>query len=204
MIYTKESFPALASQPARLYTWFIRLFFAFWFGLLEIALCFFPSPLFMLKAEISFGKIAFLMVYYSIIIWITWKAFQSLKKDKGSRTITKILVDQQGIHYCKLDGSVDAVLYAALEKTDDSGRKDVCVKVEPGRYTKYFLCVIHSGRERNIIFNSLNIFFNFYVKNQNALRIRFLQGIKIFRPDLAIDPCIYSEYCIDPQTFEFQ
>ena len=31
-----------------------------------------------------------------------------------------------------------------------------------------------------------------------------MHGIKIFRPDLVIDSEIYSEYCIDPETFEFQ
>lgn len=31
----------------------------------------------------------------------------------------------------------------------------------------------------------------------------FLQGVTLFRPDLEIEPSVYKEYFINPETFEF-
>ena len=41
------------------------------------------------------------------------------------------------------------------------------------------------------------------IKNKHLLYVHFINGIRTFRPDLKIDPIVYSDYCIDEKTLQY-
>lgn len=202
MIYTKNNFPEIASRPNWFLTWTIRIVLIFLSGLLVLA--FFATPVLLYRDESIYGPGAFVffVFYYPFIIGMSVLLIKTIKRNKP-KAGRKITVDHKGIHYERLDGMTDSILYTQLERTKTSGTGDVFVRYVGIRYKQTLLTAMLKGIETTIAFDKIDMAYSYYVANKRELRSHFIQGVHIFRPDLSISPVVYSDFYIDKVTYEF-
>lgn len=110
------------------------------------------------------------------------------------------MVDDQGIHYEKADGTTDEVLYSRIRNLNLSDTYDVQLT---SQNKTYLIAVFTDTGYEKINFNNLDPGLSYYPRNKRALRAGFIQRIRHFRPELKVDPRIYEEFCIHPETFQF-
>lgn len=91
------------------------------------------------------------------------------------------------------------MLYSQLKKSGDRYTADVHSK-KIRLYGERMLFVHLKHGKEAIYFNHTDAFSG----NSGDLRVHFLQGIHLFRPDLRISPEVYSEFFINPETFAFE
>src|SRR5690606_23727209 len=207
-VFTKDNFPEIKSEPNWFWTWCIRIVFFPLFG--SLVLCFYITPvLFYVDDMIEGGQLfAFGIIYYPIVIWLSYIAVRYLKhiKSKAARHIT---VNREGIFYDQIDGTVESLLYSQLEKSsDDFNIYDIFIgsnRVYTGTttYSQTFLKVFLKGNEQKVRFFHPDVAYSYYARNSRLLRSHFIQGVTLFRPDLRIAPHVYSEFSIHPETFDF-
>lgn len=207
-VFTKDNFPEIKSEPNWFWTWCIRIMFFPLFGLL--VLFFYITPvLFYVDDTIEGGQFfAFGIIYYPIVIWLSYIAVRHLKRIK-SRAVRHITVNREGIFYEQLDGTVESLLYSQLEvSSDDMIVYDIFIDsnlVYTGNsmISQRFLKVFLQGNEQEVRPFHPGVVYSYYAGNSRTLRSHFIQGITLFRPDLRIAPNVYSEFSIHPETFEF-
>ncbi|KPE50093.1 hypothetical protein AOB46_16770 [Chryseobacterium indologenes] len=150
-------------------------------------------------AESSIVFIVFTIIYY--LIWGTGLFFLSRHIKRNAKSAVKrIVVDDQGIHYEKADGTTDEVLYSRIRNLNLQDTYDV--QMATWNKTRVIAVFTEKGYEK-INFNNLDPGLSYYPKNKRALRAGFIQRTRYFRPDLKVDPLIYDEFCIHPETFQF-
>lgn len=191
----RKGFPVLVSRPNWTMTWLIRIFAGAFLLSLLIILSIFP----LLFAEWSIVFIAGATIYY--FIWGTGLFFLSrhIKRNAENR-IKRIVVDDQGIHYEKADGTTDEVLYSRIRNLNLPDTYDVQLT---SQNKTYLIAVFTDTGYEKINFNNLDPALSYSLKNSRALRAGFIQRIRHFRSDLKVDPRIYGEFCIHPETFQF-
>ncbi|MGN7866704.1 hypothetical protein [Chryseobacterium sp. 22458] len=190
----KEFLP-LASKPGWIMTWLIRIF-----GIAILLL------IFLILAVLPFlicEKVAVLVVaailYYPVWAVAMYRFFRFMKKGR-EEAVVKILVDDKGIHYKKLNGSTDDILYSQLGRSYLSDDYDVHLT----QITKTMVLTVGvNGNTTKILFDSIDPGYSYYTQNSRALRARFIEGIVRFRPDLKIDPLVFEEFSIHPEKFTF-
>jgi len=207
-VFTKDNFPEIKSEPNWFWTWCIRIIFSFLFG--SLVLLFYITPfLFYIDGTIEGGQLfAFGIIYYPIMIWLSYIAIRYLKRIK-SKAVRHIGVNREGIFYDQMDGAVESLLYNQLEvSSDDMIAYDVFIGsnlVHTGTttYSQTFLKVFLKGNQQKVRFFHPDVVYSYYAGNSPLLRSHFIQGITLFRPDLRIAPNVYSEFSIHPKTFDF-
>ncbi|WP_060873519.1 hypothetical protein [Myroides odoratus] len=198
---TKNNFPELRSVPNWFLTWLNRIFIVVIFGLLFIA--FYAIPiLFHVDGTVNAEEISiFSLFYYPLIIWLSYLGLRHFKKSLRN-TIAHIIVNKEGVSYIKSNGSVELISYKQLSRSNNSAVIvwDVFTK-KLNRYGPMELKVFCDGQPKTVYFSTH--VYNYYSGNRHLLRRHFIQGIKLFRPDLNIAPYVYSEFYINPKTFEY-
>lgn len=202
------NFLPLVSTPNVKVTWLLRLTFFPIILIIPILIFILPA---LLVHENSFyfnsqaGEVIFLLVTYSILIYLSWLIFKFLKKASQKSTI-KIEVNDKGIHYFHLNGETSAILYKNLVSSGNPYSGDIYSK---SRYkAPVVLCVnlkdplSKMASERIVTFDT-DIAYNQYVGNKRALIGHFIKGITLFRPDLKVSDGAYSNFFIDKQTHRF-
>ncbi|SMO91712.1 hypothetical protein SAMN06265171_1125 [Chryseobacterium rhizoplanae] len=116
------------------------------------------------------------------------------------RVVKRIVVDDKGVHYERKDGTTDHILYQDLEKYNLADEYDV--DLSP-RNKIYVLKVKHKDSVIYVDFDGVDAGYSSYIVNLKALRRRYIQGIVYFRPDLRINPSVYTEYNINSVDFTF-
>jgi len=207
-VFTKDNFPEIKSEPSWFWTWCIRIVFFPLFG--SLVLLFYITPfLFYVDDTIEGGQLfAFGIIYYPIVIWLSYIAVRYLKRIK-SKAVRHITVNREGIFYEQLNGTVESLLYSQLAKSsDDFNIYDVfigsnLVYTGTSTYRQTFLKVFLKGNEQKVRPFHGDVAYSYYAGNSRTLRSHFIQGVTLFRPDLRIAPNVYSEFSIHPETFEF-
>ncbi len=200
-ITNKDSFPEIRSEPDWLRTWMIRLVFVGIFGLL-IGLFYVTPLLFYVDGTLDAEEIIrFGIFYYPILIGISYLFLRYLKRIRGN-AVRHITVNREGIFYEKLNGEVESLRYSQLERSNNGVVVDVFPKTLY-RYGPTELRVFVNGREQTVQFRNTDVGYSYYSGNSRTLRSLFIQGIKLFRPDLRIAGWVYSHFYIHPETYEF-
>lgn len=200
-VCTKDNFPEIRSAPNWFLTWCIRLLFLVLFGPLTILIYTIPLAFYM-DGTIAVGELsAFGIFYYPLLIWMSYLLVRYLKRIKGN-AVKHVRVNRAGIFYECLNGSVVSLLYQQLESASNDAVYDVFSKAG-GRYSPTVLSVFMKGSERTVHFGRTDVAYSYYTGNIRLLRRHFIQGIVLFRPELRIAPFVYSNFFIDPETFEF-
>lgn len=191
----RKEFPVLVSRPNWTMTWLIRILAGTFLLTLLIILSVFP----LIFAGWSVVFITGAIMYY--FIWGTTLFFLSrhIKRNAENR-IRRIVVDDQGIHYEKADGTTDEVLYSRIRNLNLPDTFDVQIA---SQNKTWLIAVFTDTGYEKINFNNLDPALSYSLKNSRALRAGFIQRIRHFRPDLKVDPRIYEEFCIHPDTFQF-
>ncbi|MGU3373385.1 hypothetical protein [Chryseobacterium sp. M5A1_1a] len=190
----KEFLP-LVSKPWFFMTWLTRIFAV-------VLLLAFLLGILILPAMICQNLTVFIVVaipYYPGLIYLLYRFFRYQKKIR-KREVRKIVVDDKGVHYERTDGTVDEILYKNLKKYSFSDGYDV--NISP-RNKQYMLNVNNRGDTVDVDFDGMDAGYSYYITNLRALRRRYIHGIAHFRPDLSINPRVYSVYYIHPVDFTF-
>ncbi|WP_123863301.1 hypothetical protein [Chryseobacterium rhizosphaerae] len=188
-----KEFSPLISKPSWFMTWLTRIFGVLILLIVFLAILALPAIL----CNQVMVLVAVGILYYPVVAFLLYRFFRYQKKIR-KREVKKIVVDDKGVHYERFDGSVDEVLYANLEKYCFSDEYDVGLSP---RNKQYMLQVNDRGYVVDVDFEGMDAGYTYYIKNLKALRRRYLQGIAHFRPDLRINPWIYSVYSINPVDF---
>lgn len=204
MSYTQANFPQISSEPSQCLTWLIRIVFAFVMGTLLLGLLSVPFLIYDEKGVFGFGLIFLTIVYYAFLCVILYLLVKLIIKNKN-KAVHTIIVNNQGIFYKKHDGSAESILYKDLQRSGNNRLPDILTEsfAVDGRNTVY-LKAFYDDREILVDFQRIDVAFGSYAQNHRKLRSHFLNGIKIFRPDLSIDPLVYNEFFINPETFQFE
>ncbi|WP_123868073.1 hypothetical protein [Chryseobacterium lactis] len=191
----KNEFLPLESKPWWIMTWLIRIFTPAF--LLAILLAFLIFPFLLTGHKVFFPILA--IFYYPTLIYIVYRLFRHGKKAFKER-VTKVLVDDKGLHYYKIDGSTEEILYSQIQGWALNDVYDVGVSQ---KVKTWFIKVRYDDDVIEVNFDMIDPGFTYYAGNTRALRRKFVQGIVYFRPDLRIDPFIFDAFYINPENFRF-
>nr|WP_121271709.1 hypothetical protein [Pedobacter schmidteae] len=196
-----DNFPEVVSRPGWVVTWLLRLVL----GVLFLVMCFlfFALPVgFYLDGYNDVGVVVLMGCYDLLLVWLLWLMVKYMRRNLG-KSVVKIVVDGRGIHYHRLDGSAESLLYLALEKSGDSfADGDVFAKtVGIGESAKRVLMVRSGKAERRVTFHTHIV--SYFTVNRRELLVHFLRGIVLFRPDLKIEASVYASFYIRRDTMEF-
>ncbi|WP_126653580.1 hypothetical protein [Chryseobacterium aureum] len=139
------------------------------------------------------------LLYYPAFAFGLYHFFLYQKKIR-KRVVRKIIVDNQGIHYERKDGTVDEILYSNLKSYSFSDQYDVSVSPVNKAYV---LQIYENNKVKEVDFIGRDAGYTSCIGNLKALRRRYLQGIVHFRPDLRVNPLVYQVYYINPADFTF-
>src|SRR5699024_10389206 len=183
------------------------LFFSL-LGLIVLLFYFLPI-LFFIDHTIDGDQLfAFGLIYYPLLIVLTYFAIRFLKR-RRRKSVRHITVNREGIFYEFLDGTEDSLPFTHLEPSpNDHIVYDVFIDSKlqftgDATYRQAFLKVFLNGKEHVVRPFHPDWGYSYFTRNSRILRSHFLRGIALFRPDLRIDPFIYSEFSIHPETYEF-
>jgi len=203
MKYTKDNFPEIESQPNSFWTWFIRIIFAFLIALILLSIFCIPVLLYVEGEFYGTEAVIFLAIYYPVLCLLLYKLVGKIRKSK-QKAVYSIVVNKEGAFYKKHNGTVEALLFKDLQRSAKGVIDDVYIKsAAVGSHRLVHLKVFYGGREVKVDFGRIDVAFASYASNHRALRQHFIQGVELFRPDLSIDPAVFNEYFINPDTFEF-
>lgn len=174
--------------------WLIRIFAPVFLLMIIVALLI--LPLLITSNKVFFSVLA--LVYYPTLIYTMYRIFVHSRKSLKER-VTKILVDNKGVHYYRVNGIPEEVLYTQIEKWNLTDVYDVSAAP---RRKDYILAIRYGGNTIKVDFEKIDPGY-IYIINTRSLRRRFIQGIARFRPDLKIDPFVYEAFSIDPVNFRF-
>lgn len=206
--FTKDNFHEIKSEPNWLVTWCIRFVFFPLFGFLVLSFYFVPV-LFYTDGSIDGEQLlAFGMIYYPLLIVLSYFVVRFLKRRK-SKSVRHIKVNCEGIFYELIDGTEESLRFDQFEiSSNDHIVYDVFIDSKlqftgENTYPQAFLKVFLNGKEHEVRPFHPDWGYSYFTRNSRILRSHFLRGIALFRPDLRIDPFIYSEFSIHPETYEF-
>lgn len=192
--FRKEFLP-LASEPGWVITWLMNIFGGAVLLVMFIILA--VLPLLVSGSIKIFVVIA--VLYYPVWAVAMYRFFRYIEKNRAV-AIKKIIVDDQGIHFYKKDGSIDEVLYSQIGPSRLSDDYEVYLS---NQNKTWLLAVRIDHNETKVVFDGTHLGSRYYIKNARALRARFMEGIARFRPDLRIDPLVFEEFSIHPEKFTF-
>lgn len=202
MRYSSSNFPELMSATSTRYTIGIRIILILFFVLLLSLFYIIPFVLF-IDSTTTLEAYILLFLYILLLTYGTYKLVQKIRKDKKHAT-QQITINHKGIHYHKLNGNIESILYSELTKSNHPYTEDIYAKtigINESRRT--VLKLFHQGIEKSILFQHTNIFFTRLSINTRDLRSHFIQGITLFRPDLKISQQVFTSFFINPTNFEF-
>lgn len=206
-IINKDNFNTIQSEPQWFWTWTVRLLLIT-LGATIILLIFLIPWLFYIEGTINFTAfITFSVFYFLIIIWLTLRALRYLKRVKNNAN-RHLTINKEGMIFEKLNGNFEHIKYNQLDKSSES-KYDVFIDIDRFFangvwYRNAYLTVFIDGQKRRIHSFHPDMAYSYFAKNKRLMRSHFIRGIALFRPDLQIDPLVYSEFLIDPETFEFR
>ncbi|TZF94295.1 hypothetical protein FW781_16975 [Chryseobacterium panacisoli] len=191
----RKDFLPLVSKPWWFMTWLTRTLAVLL--LLVMFLVLLILPVIICKNIMVLVVVS--IVYYPALGFGLYR-FILYQKTVRKREVKKIVVDDKGVHYERKNGTIDRILYQDLEKYHLADEYDV--NLSP-RNKIYVLQVKHNDSVINVDFDGVDAGYSSYIVNLRALRRKYIQGIVYFRPDLRINPCIYTTYNINPVDFTF-
>lgn len=122
------------------------------------------------------------------------------QKTVRKKEVRRIVVDDKGVHYERKNGTIDRILYQDLEKYNLADEYDLSLSP---RNKIYVLKVKCNESVTYVDFDGVDAGYSCYIVNLKALRRKYIQGIVYFRPDLRINPSVYTAYNINPVDFTF-
>ncbi|MFD2909019.1 hypothetical protein ACFSX9_09740 [Flavobacterium ardleyense] len=202
MNITKQNFSELESEPSWLITKVLRLILTIFTFIMLVLFYSMPILFYMENYFDAIVALIFIPVYYLVLTLLIVKLIEHILKVKPT-AIEYIIVDKIGVHYHRLDGEIESVFYKNLERSPLGIVYDIYPRTVALSTAPALLIVRINRLEHAINFRKTDLFYSYYTKNHRALLAHFIKGVKIFRPDLRISSSVYSEFCIDEKTMQF-
>jgi hypothetical protein len=118
----------------------------------------------------------------------------------------KIIVNEKGIlHYNSNDKIIKTIAYSDLTHAEKiSFKKDVYSEYAHQKTLAKKLVVHIKDQKNTVVPMVIDMNMDLMViKNKHLLYVHFINGILTFRPDLKIDSVVYSDYCINEKTLQY-
>ncbi|MEC4053606.1 hypothetical protein VSP10_12495 [Myroides odoratimimus] len=202
MKYTSDTFPELVTLTNPKLTLLVRIVFLLFTTFLLVLLYLLPFAL--INDYTDSTEFYILIGIYTLLF--TYGIYKFIKeyKKKNTTVIQKIIVNKLGIQYHKLNGEIEYLLYKDLNKSKQPYSKDIFTKtIGVNISSKTVLKVLYNQQERIVSFQNTDIFYTSISTNSRELRQHFLQGVTLYRPDLRIADSVYTDFFINPSSFEF-
>ncbi|MDM1396101.1 hypothetical protein HX049_02760 [Myroides odoratimimus] len=202
MKYTSDAFPELTTLTNPKLTLFVRIVFLLFISFFLLLLYLIPFAL-INEYTNNTGAYILIVLYTLLLTYGVYKFITEYKK-KSPHFIQKIVVNELGIHYHKINGEIEHLLYKDLNKSKQPYSKDIFTKtIGVNVSSKTVLKVFYNHQERTVSFQNTDIFYTYLSTNSRELRQHFLQGVTLYRPDLKIADSVFADFFIQPNTFEF-
>ncbi|RPE08177.1 hypothetical protein EGT74_14010 [Chitinophaga lutea] len=128
----------------------------------------------------------------SVILSVTLLSFlvYAVLKDTiitSKSNITKVVVDQNGLHHCNNEIIVESLTFASLHPNPDQKNYDVVLS--EGEDAGFDICVYYFDSSSNtIIYKAIVFNTPFSIRNGKELKRHFIKGVLKFRSDLKVSP----------------
>ncbi|RXM41218.1 hypothetical protein BOQ62_01375 [Chryseobacterium sp. CH21] len=133
-----------------------------------------------------------------------WLAYEMIRNQ--DEKISGLLINHQGILFLNTNEKVlSAIKYYDLVKSGNPYTKDIFSEfASHGKYSDFrknlYVHEKDENREPKKKMVNLDVI---PLKNRYDLIGHFLKGIKMFRPDLKIDPEVYKDFYLDEKTLRY-
>lgn len=206
----KEKFPIIESEINSTLTFTARVATFIFFSIIIFTIVVFPiydifqkGVLYQLKHRTSMFMILMIIEIGAISGLYALVKFYFKTRHLRSH---KIIVNEKGVvHYGSNNEIIKTIAYSDLTYAEKiSFRKDVYSE-HANQKTLAKKLVVHIKDPKNTIVQmviDMNLDLT-VLKNKHLLYAHFINGIRIFRPDLQIDPIVYSDYYINEKTFQY-
>lgn len=199
-------FRAISSKPIVLLNFIFSLFWIFFVFFFVSGIVFL---LFSSSEDIGLDVIAFVFLF--LIFFIALTSIAVLLVCSRKKMFTTTIIDEKGIRYLNRFNNriVKDLPWSSFEKREklqhifEFPKYDV-TSVTPMKsfFDQFYWPVLIDNKIRvhNDAFLGKHFFVMFYTNRLELIRT-FLLGVAHYRPDITIDPIIFSDHYIDPKTY---
>lgn len=191
-----ENFPELSSRHSRGLTFFIKGF-GWFFSLFILVFAVFTGVMVFTEISITPGlEILLIGICLLLLLLFGWLILSFLRKGQENN-FTRLVVDNQGIHYYNETECINKLHYDDLRHIPNTKGYDVFLN-DPGEDGPYYLLFYiidpTTGKFKigSIDFNAQNV-----ITNSNKINRHFIKGIQLFRSDLKIAPGVLDLYRVE-------
>ncbi|SEO94462.1 hypothetical protein SAMN05444671_3934 [Flavobacterium sp. CF108] len=150
-------------------------------GIITLEIIIIESEKLSVQFKISSGILSVILL--SLLVYSVLKDTIVTRENK----ITKVIVDQNGLHHCKDEIIIESLTFESLYPNPDLKNYDVVLS--EGEDAGYDICVYYFDNSRNIIIYKAIIFNTpFSIRNGKELKRHFIKGVLKFRSDLKVSP----------------
>lgn len=174
--------------------------------MLPILLLFASIFAFVYEGNIEAALSVFVFAFIIIVLFVVYII------GKRKKAYTTILINHKGIQYLnKFNGKlIKEIAWDNFVKGKENFNEtaeikyDITTVLPRKAFYSYFNFEVLVGKEAIIqkeFFHGSHIFYLLYANRLKLIRA-FLLGIKHFRPDLRVDPKVFRDHYINPESFE--
>lgn len=136
-----------------------------------------------LSVEFKISSVVLSVILLSFLVYAVLKHTIIIRKNK----ITKVIVDQNGLHHYKNEIIIESLTFESLYPNPDLKNYDVVLS--DGEDVAYDICVYYFDSSRNtIVYKAIILNTPFSIRNGKELKRHFIKGVLKFRPDLKVSP----------------
>ncbi|QOG02338.1 hypothetical protein [Flavobacterium sp. MDT1-60] len=136
-----------------------------------------------LSVEFKISSVVLSVILLSFLVYAVLKGKIIIRKNK----ITKVIVDQNGLHHYKDETIIESLTFESLYPNPDLKNYDVVLS--EGEDVGFDICVYYFDKSRNTIIYKAIIFNTpFSIRNRKELERHFIKGVIKFRSDLKVSP----------------
>ncbi|KFF11979.1 hypothetical protein B0A62_12200 [Flavobacterium hydatis] len=186
MDFQNDEFSKIESLKSKKITFIVKFFATFVFvsailGIISLEIIIIESG--KLSVEFKISSIVICVILLSFLVYFVLKDTISIIKNK----ITKVIVDQSGLHHYKDEIIIESLTFEALCPNHDLKNYDVVLS--EGEDVGYDICVYYFDNSKNTIIYKAIIFNTpFSIRNGKELKRHFIKGVLKFRSDLKVSP----------------
>lgn len=140
-----------------------------------------------LSVEFKISSVILSVILLSFLVYAVLKDTIITRKNK----ITKVIVDQNGLHHYKDATIIESLTFESLYPNPDLKNYDIVLS--EGEDVSYDICVYYFDNSTNTIIYKAIIFNTpFSIRNGKELKRHFIKGVLKFRSDLKVSPKVLN------------
>jgi hypothetical protein len=185
MDFQNNEFSKIESLESKKTTFIVKFLGAIIFigtvlGIINLEIIIIESKL---SVEFKICSAVLSVILLSFLVYFVVKDMIIHQKNK----ITKVIVDQNGLHHYKDEIILESLTFESLCPTPDLKNYDIVLSV--GENAAHDICLYYFDNSRNaIMYKAITFNAPFSIRNAKELKRHFIKGILKFRSDLKVSP----------------